>query len=964
MKINNSNYTLLKSDPLAHLNIEAAQLEHKKTGAQLLILKNDDSNKLFSINFRTIPNDSTGVAHILEHSVLAGSKNFPLKDPFIQLSRTSLTTYLNAWTYPDKTIYPVASENDQDLYNLASVYLDAVFFPLLAKETLQQEGWHYEFDEKGKLIYKGVVFNEMKGAMANIDSIIWHALNSALFPTNTYANNSGGKPENIPDLTYEDFIKFHQKYYHPTNAKIVLYGDVDIERELSQIDECLSKFDRDESVLESIEPVKPFAEPRKAREPYPVQEGTDTDHHAVIAWGLSNPSLLERIVIEIVTYLLLQTDSSELRRRLQSETSVKEISSEGFEEDLLQPAFQIVAKGIKEEDIPKFEQIVLDELEKLTKSIDQELLEATVNRIEFRKREGYERGDTRAISYLHMVSMLWNYDMDPLARLYFLDELDQIRKSPDLIKDAVKKLIIDNPHRVLVDLYPDTDLQSEREKKEAEKLMKIQAGMKPAQLEKVKQEAEKLKKIQDAEEPPELIDTLPMLKVADLPKEIKRVEMEVVNEDDTHTLLFHPQQTNGIIATDIFMDASHLDAEELQYASLLFQLLTRVSTEKYQYQELSKRLDTVLGGIGTEIFTTRHHKTGERMVKAALSYKYLPVTSDLVPELIAQILLHSKLDDAKRIREIIRENAQALEDSIVESGHNYAFLSMASRLSEEYLTMDLLEGIQYIKFLKRLEASDDNDFMLSLEKLNSVYTKVVNQTGKLYNLTTTKELRYIGLANIEAVRKEFLSESRENVSRVKFKLPDSNAAFTLPVGVNYVSSGFVLPSTHSFKGYQFAINKIARSQYLWEEIRVKGGAYGSIIVAPVSIPIVGFASYRDPNIQSTIDTYHNLSKFLTDKEFADKDVEGAIISGLAALDGYTEPIMRGYNSAVRYMTGLDDDRRQTLKDELLATTVDNFREFGTIVAESFSKDAPICIIGNEEKINEVKEIYKLEVSTV
>lgn len=964
MKINNSNYTLLKSDSLSHLNIKAAQLEHKKTGAQLLILKNDDSNKLFSINFRTIPNDSTGVAHILEHSVLAGSKNFPLKDPFIQLSRTSLTTYLNAWTYPDKTIYPVASENDQDLYNLVSVYLDAVFFPLVAKETLQQEGWHYEFDEKGKLIYKGVVFNEMKGAMANIDNIIWRALNSALFPTNTYANNSGGQPENIPDLTYEDFIKFHKKYYHPTNAKIVLYGDVDIERELSQIDECLSKFDRDESVLESIEPVKPFAEPRKAREPYPVQEGTDTDHHAVIAWGLSNPSLLERIVIEIVTYLLLQTDSSELRRRLQSETSVKEISSEGFEEDLLQPAFQIVAKGIKEEDIPKFEQIVLDELEKLTKSIDQELLEATVNRIEFRKREGYERGDTRAISYLHMVSMLWNYDMDPLARLYFIDELDQIRKSPDLIKDTIKKLIIDNPHRVLVDLYPDTDLQSEREKKEAEKLMKIQAGMKPAQLDKIKQEAEKLKKIQDAEEPPELIDTLPMLRVADLPKEVKRVEMEVVTEDDTHTLLFHPQQINGIIATDIFMDVSHLDAEELQYASLLFQLLTRVSTEKYQYQELSKRLDTVLGGIGTEVFTTRHHKTGERMVRAALSYKYLPATSDLVPELISQILLHSKLDDAKRIREIIRENAQALEDSIVEAGHNYAFLSMASRLSEEYLTMDLLEGIQYIKFLKWLEASDDNQFMQSLEKLNRVYTKVVNQTGMLYNLTTTKELRDSGLANLEAVRKEFLSESGDNVSRVKFKLPDSNAALTLPVGVNYVSSGFALPSTYSFKGYQFAINKIVRSQYLWEEIRVKGGAYGSIIVAPVSIPIVGFSSYRDPNIQSTIDTYHNLSKFLTDKEFADKDVEGAIISGLAALDEYTEPIMRGYNSAVRYMTGLDDDRRQTLKDELLATTVDDFREFGTVVEEGFSKDAPICIIGNEEKINEVKEIYKLEVSTV
>lgn len=964
MKINNSNYTLLKSDSLSHLNIKAAQLEHKKTGAQLLILKNDDSNKLFSINFRTIPNDSTGVAHILEHSVLAGSKNFPLKDPFIQLSRTSLTTYLNAWTYPDKTIYPVASENDQDLYNLVSVYLDAVFFPLLAKETLQQEGWHYEFDEKGKLIYKGVVFNEMKGAMANIDNIIWRALNSALFPTNTYANNSGGQPENIPDLTYEDFIKFHKKYYHPTNAKIVLYGDVDIERELSQIDECLSKFDRDESVLESIEPVKPFAEPRKAREPYPVQEGTDTDHHAVIAWGLSNPSLLEMIVIEIVTYLLLQTDSSELRRRLQSETSVKEISSEGFEEDLLQPAFQIVAKGIKEEDIPKFEQIVLDELEKLTKSIDQELLEATVNRIEFRKREGYERGDTRAISYLHMVSMLWNYDMDPLARLYFIDELDQIRKSPDLIKDTIKKLIIDNPHRVLVDLYPDTDLQSEREKKEAEKLMKIQAGMKPAQLDKIKQEAEKLKKIQDAEEPPELIDTLPMLRVADLPKEVKRVEMEVVTEDDTHTLLFHPQQINGIIATDIFMDVSHLDAEELQYASLLFQLLTRVSTEKYQYQELSKRLDTVLGGIGTEVFTTRHHKTGERMVRAALSYKYLPATSDLVPELISQILLHSKLDDAKRIREIIRENAQALEDSIVEAGHNYAFLSMASRLSEEYLTMDLLEGIQYIKFLKWLEASDDNQFMVSLEKLNSVYTKVVNQAGKLYNLTTTKELRDIGIANIEAVRKEFISESRQNVSTVKFKLPNSNAAFTLPVGVNYVSSGFALPSTYSFKGYQFAINKIVRSQYLWEEIRVKGGAYGSIIVAPVSIPIVGFASYRDPNIQSTIDTYHNLSKFLTDKEFSYKDVEGAIISGLAALDGYTEPIARGYNSAVRYMTGLDDDRRQALKDELLATTVDDFREFGTVVEEGFSKDAPICIISNEEKINEVKELYKLEISTV
>ncbi|WKZ30957.1 MAG: insulinase family protein [Candidatus Dojkabacteria bacterium] len=958
----NEHYTILKTEEVKEVGLKSTLLEHKKTGAQILLLKNDDTNKLFSINFRTIPQDSTGVAHILEHSVLGGSEKYPVKDPFIQMARTSLNTYINAWTFPDKTLYPVSSENDEDLHNLISVYMDAVFHPLITEETLKQEGWHYEFNDKNELIYKGVVFNEMKGGMSNVDSVVDKAVNKTLFPGTTYANNSGGEPENIPDLTYENFIKFHKKYYHPTNAKIVLYGNMDFERELQFIDECLSHFEKDESVLEQIKTAKAFDRPIQAKMPYPVQDEKETDHHAVYSWVLSKPTSAERMALEILVYMLLETDSSELRHRILAETSCKEIVPTGLEQDIHQPYFFVYLKGLGEKDFEKADLIINEELTKLAKSIDPQLALAATNRVEFRRREAVYRGDSRALSFLHLTSTLWNYDLDPLDGIRFADDIRAIRENPGIISEVIQKQLLDNNHKASIDLYPDATYQSSRQQKEDEKLAKLQKELTNEELDKIKNEAEQLKQLQEKQDTAEDLEKLPMLKVSDLPTTVSEIEKEVITEGDSYTLLFHPQHTNGIVTTNIFFEMNQLDKVELQYAALLTLLMSRIDTERYTYKELSNELDTYLGSINFTASAYAHVDSGELITKMALSMSYLPENDSRAAELAKEILLNTQFNDQERIMQIVKESAQSLEDSLVESGHLYSYMRSSAMLSGLHAKNELMSGISLLQFLKGIEES--KNFEAISQQLESVHTKIISASGKLLSTSTEAKYKVRSVKQLETLAASLPSEQFKVADQKQFLLAQENEAFVLPTNVNYVSISVPVAYLKSYTGSQLAINILARNQYLWEEIRQKGGAYGCIIRYNSGAPVISLASYRDPNIQNSIEVYKRISEYYKKTAIAQKDLDGSIISGYADLEPYIEPLERGLISTLRHLRGSTVEYRQRLLDELLATDEKSFKRFGELFEQGYKQCHPISIIGNEEKIKEVAKKYDIKIKSI
>lgn len=961
MSFSNQNFTAKESKKIEELNLEATILEHNKSGAQLIIIKSDDTNKLFSVNFRTVPQDSTGVAHILEHSVLGGSEKYPVKDPFIRLAMTSLNTYLNAWTYPDKTLYPVSSENREDLNNLMDVYLDAVFHPLINENTLKREGWHYEFDENNQLTYKGVVFNEMKGAMSNVNSVIYQKITDQLYPGSTYAHNSGGEPINIPDLTYEQFKDFHKKFYHPTNAKIVLYGDIDFEPELEKIDKVLSNFDRDESVLVPIEYVTGFKSREEYQMPYPVQDSDETDYHSVISWAISDPTNSERLALEILNYILLETDSSELRTRLFSETSGKELEAEGFEAELLQPAFMFLLKGVSEADLPKFREIVLEELEKVANDGNEELFQAAINRIEFRRRE-CDYSDNKALSILRLVSQRWNYDLNPIDALQFADSIAEIKADPKIISNVVKKYLLNNPHSVSIDFYPEKEYLAKKEEAEREKLKGLQNGMSEEELEIVRKEAAELARNSETEDSPEDIKKLPMLKLRDLPSTPSKIDKEVVESTEVDTILYHTQSTNGVISSTILLEMNHLSPEELQYGGLLLMLLSRIDTEKYSYAELSKRLDMYSGGLNFGVVVGSNLKDGPHMVRATVTYKYLPDCSEQLNDLLDQVLNKSDLTDEKRIHDIIKENAQALEDSLIRTGHKYALGRVAAMLDPLDNISEQLNGISFIQFLKRLESGNLADH---IKKLEQVYKKIVSSSGKLYSTMSIPDHRERAIADLNQIRSRLPSELSKPVSLEKFKHPTaSNEAFILPVTVNFVASGFAVADSIKYSASQFAVNTIVRNRYLWQEVRQKGGAYGCVISYNISSPVLSMASYRDPNIEDTINVYREMGKYFMSEDLSEGDIVGAIISGYSDLDPYIPVTDRCLLSSIRHLRGYDDQLRQKLHDELLATDTESFRRFGKMVEDGFKTDHPISIIGNEEKIKGAEKLYNLELKKV
>ena len=961
-------FEFVREASIPELNTQARLWRHARTGAELLSLENDDENKVFGIAFRTPPADSTGLPHILEHVVLAGSEKYPLKDPFFEMVKGSLATFINAMTYPDKTVYPAASTNLQDFYNLLDVYADAVFHPLMTPEKLAQEGWHYELDAAdGPLTYKGVVFNEMKGAYASPDGLLGRLSRQALFPDTTYGVDSGGDPAVIPDLTYEQFRAFHQTHYHPSNARLFFYGDDDPTERLRRMDAYLAPFDRAE--VDSAIAIQPaFDAPRTARFPYSAGAAANGDGAAPRAfvevnWLLpeySNTALI--MALSILSYALVDTPASPLRKAL-IDSGLGEDVLGGFSTGTRQTTFSAGLKGVAVADIDRVEPLILDTLADLARDgLDPAMIVAALNTIEFRRRENNTGRAPRGLSLLLRSLNTWLHDRDPLAPLAFEAPLAAFREAlaadPTYLSRLIRHHLLDNPHRVTVVLEPDADLARRQSEAEAERLAQARAAMSDEEAAAVIDQAADLKRRQETPDPPEVLALLPSLRRADLEPRHKPIPL-AEHELAGARVLSHDLFTNGIVYLDLALDLRPLPAELLPYVPLFGRALTQMGTAAEDFVRLSQRIGQTTGGLyaTTLVVPVRGGGAATRLVLRGKA------TAARGPELLAilrDVLLTVRLDNRDRFRQILLESKARLEAQLAPAGHALANTRLRAHFHPALRVEETFGGISQLLFLRQLAEQVEADWPGVLAHLEATRAALVTRAGALANVT----LDAAGYAAFAPRLEAFLgalplgdderrttddgwSEGGGRPSAVGGLFPPREG-FAFPSAVNYVAKGANLYDLgYAYHGSIAVINNLLRNDYLLQKIRIQGGAYGAFATFSPNAGVLTFLSYRDPNLADTLRAYDGAADFLRDLSLDEAALAPAVVGAIGAIDAYLLPDAKGYTSLVRYLTNETDAYLQTVRDQVLATTVEDFHRLADVVAQ-VAEVGDVVVLGSAE----------------
>ena len=965
-------FELLKEEYIHELETTVRIYRHLKTGAELLSFINNDENKVFGVTFRTPPKDSTGVPHILEHSVLCGSRKYPLKEPFVELLKGSLQTFLNAFTFPDKTCYPVASQNVQDFYNLIDVYLDAVFYPRLTPHILQQEGWHLEADAADKpFSYKGVVFNEMKGSYSSPDRALAEYSQQAIFPDITYGLDSGGHPREIPNLTFEQFKSFHETYYHPTNARIYFYGDDDPGKRLEIVNEYLKDFDRRD--IDSSIPLQPRLDgPRKVVKPVAVGEHDESNGKGMITvnWMLDESSDTDSaLALSIIEYMLLGMPASPLRKALIDSGLGEDMAGIGLEDGLRQMYFSAGLKGIKVENAGKVEELIMETLKELAKNgIHPHTVEAALNTIEFRLRENNTGHFPRGLLLMLRALSTWLYDGDPLARIGFESNLNRLKSNIDLDSRYFEKLLerffLDNPHRITVILKPDPELGKKEGEEERRRLDRLKSGMGPDRVQAVVDNTVKLKQLQEAPDSPEALAAIPTLKLADLPGKNKVIPSEEMNRDGTR-VLYHDLATNGISYLDLGFDLHGLDPEYLPFAGLFGRALLEMGTESEDFVTFSQRISRKTGGIRRTFFTSQVKDADRTTAWLFLRCKaVVDRTRDLL-DILADALLTVKLDDRERFRKMTLEAKARVEETLVSSGHQLVSLRLRSRFSEAGWAAERMHGISYLIFLRSLLDRIDNDWPSVLSTLEEMRRVLVNRNTMLLNATVDKD-------NWTTV-KDRLDNFFDRVPAAPPKSPawspdrtTGNEGLAVPTQVNYVGKGVRLFDTgYRFHGSALVIMRYLRNSWLWQQVRVQGGAYGAFCSLDRLSGSLVFVSYRDPNIRKTLEAFDKTADYLRTAHISENELTKAIIGAIGDIDEYLLPDAKGYASLVRTLAGDTDESRQAIREEVMGTTVEHFRAFADAV-EALSRQGLVAVIASQRAIEEATEDRPewLKVSTI
>lgn len=971
-------YSLLREEVIEDLNSKAYILRHKKSGARIFLLSNEDENKVFTIGFRTPPANSTGVAHILEHSVLCGSEKFPLKDPFVELVKGSLNTFLNAMTYSDKTVYPVASCNDTDFQNLMDVYMDAVLNPRIYEtdKIFRQEGWHYEMENaESPLTINGVVYNEMKGVFSSPDSVLDRCIQNCLFPDNTYGQESGGDPEVIPQLTYEGFLAFHKKYYHPSNSYIYLYGNMDMEEKLRWLDEeYLSRYEAVE-VDSEIHLQKPFEKPVEKTMSYAADE--ECEDGSYLAMAMTVGSVLDRrqyVAMGILDYALLDAPGAPLKQALLDKKLCKDVYG-GTDTGILQPYFSVVAKNADPARMQEFMDTVRETLEDLAENgLNKRTLAAGMNSAEFKYREADFGSFPKGLMYGLQCFDSWLYEeTDPLMHLKFSDTFEWLREHMEegYFEDLIRDWLLDNPHQVQIVMNPEAGLSAKRDAELVQELAARKAAMTPEEINHVVEETKALKEFQEAVDSPEVLAKIPLLSREDIGKKAP-VFYNTLKQEKGGDVLFHELFTGGIGYLQILFDLDGMNAEEIQYASLLRVLLGMVNTEHYTYSELADEIGINCGGLSAGIGSYDNCLDYDQFTGVfELGTKVRTDKLDFVFRMFQEIVFTSDLTDKKRIAEVIAQVSSRMQMRMISNGHTTAIGKAISGFSRSARFSELISGVEYARFLNRLDAAFDSCSDEILEKLSVVREKIFKPSRMLVSYTSDGA----GYETLPGLLEEFSSQLAvrfQDTEKPSSAFGKGGCQYDLnwgnvqkgPLKEGLVTSSQVqyVARTGSFKkhGLEYRstlriLGVILNYDYLWLNLRVKGGAYGCMS---------GFSrngesylvSYRDPNLKETNEIYEGIPAYLRSFQADERDMTKYIIGAISDLDVPQTPKTKGSRSLAAYLNGVTEEMLQEDRDRILSCQVEDIRELADYV-EAMLESGYLCVVGGETKIHEEEALF-------
>lgn len=953
-------YELIEKRTLTDIQAEGYLLRHKKSGARVLAIEAKDENKVFNIGFRTPASDSTGVPHIIEHSVLCGSDKFPVKDPFVELVKGSLNTFLNAMTYPDRTIYPIASCNDKDFQNLMDVYLDAVFHPNIYKhkEIFMQEGWSYCLEkEDGELTYNGVVYNEMKGAFSSPEGVLERNILAALYPDTNYANESGGDPENIPELSYEEFLDFHRKYYHPSNSYIYLYGDMDMEEKLRFIDrEYLCHYEQ-QQVDSEIPTQKPFDSMRRVCKTYSVTEAESVEDNTYLSYSVSVGDSLDKeknLAFEILEYILIAAPGAPLKQALLDAGVGKDVYG-GYETDCKYSMCSIIAKNANKDREEEFVSIIMSTLKKLVEEgLDKEALESAINYLEFQYREADFGRYPKGLMFALKVYESWIYDeKNPFMNLEMNECFTQMKErvKTDYFERMLETYMLHNPHAALVIIEPEKGLTAKQDEALKKKLADYKESLSAQERKALAEETRRLLEYKETPSSQEDLKKIPMLKRDDIKKEAEDFILEE-REAEGMKVLFHPIYTNGIGYLNLVFRADYLADELLPYFSLLKSMLGYVDTKNYSYEKLFQEINRHTGGIDSSavVYGECDAKKSQGNLTFQISVKALYEKQEFALKMIKEILMESSFEDDKRMKEIIAQLKSRLQMSLTSSGHVAAITRGLSGISYEKYYSENISGIAYYKFIEDLDKNYEQRKAECKEKLREVMRQVFSAGNLLISYTSDEK----GYEQIPALLKQFASGLYPDREKKEKKLPQlhknkegfmtsSQVQYVARVG-NYKDAGF------AYNGCLKILSVIMNYEYLWSNIRVKGGAYGCMSGFFRNGDSY-FVSYRDPNLEKTNEIFEGVPEFVESFTVDDRDMDKYIIGTISDMDQPLTPKNKAARALTAYMTGLTYEQVQKERTEILSASQESIRALAPML-KAVIRDDIVCAVGNAEKIGE------------
>ena len=966
-------YEVIREEDLSDLKSKGILLKHKKSQAKILLFANDDENKVFTIGFRTPAPDSTGVPHIMEHSVLCGSKNFPVKDPFVELVKGSLNTFLNAMTYPDKTLYPVASCNSKDFQNLMHVYMDAVFYPNIYEhdEIFRQEGWSYKLDTAdGKLEYNGVVYNEMKGAFSSPEGVLDRVIQNSLFPDTSYANESGGDPEAIPQLTYEQFLNFHRTYYHPSNSYIYLYGDMDMEEKLRWLDEnYLSAFDAIE-VDSEIKYQKPFEEIRELEMEYSISSEESEEDNTYLSYNkVIGTSLDEKLYLafQILDYALLSAPGAPLKKALLDAGIGKDIMG-SYDNGIYQPIFSIVSKNANRDQKEAFIRVIEETLQSIVKNgMDKKSLEAGINYHEFRFREADFGNYPKGLMYGLQIMDSWLYDEnEPFMHMQAIPTFEYLKEqiSTGYFEKLIQTYLLDNQHGSIVIVKPEKGRTARMDKELEEKLAAYKAGLSEEELNRLVAATKELEAYQESEDAPEDMAKIPVLNREDITEEIAPV-YNTEKEIDGIKLVHHEIESNGIGYATLMFDLSGVSEELLPYTGILQSVLGIIDTNNYGYGELFNEINVHTGGIGTSLeLYPDVTKAKEKDFRATFEIKgkALYPQMKILFAMMREILMESRLDDEKRLKEILAMLKSRLQMSFQSSGHTTSALRALSYGSPLSKFKDDTDGIGFYEVVRGIEEHFEEKKAELIQNLKQLSRQIFRVDNVMISYTSSED----GLTPIEAAFREIKDtlypELDGEETPCVLHCRKRNEGFKTSSKVQYVARvGNFIDHGAQYHGALQILKVILSYDYLWQNVRVKGGAYGCMS----NFNRIGegyLISYRDPNLKKTMEVYEGVVDYLKNFTVDERDMTKYIIGTISNIDRPMNPAAKGDRSMNLYMNHVSQEMIRTERSQILHAVQEDIRALAAVV-EAMLKAEQICVIGSEEKIEEEKEMF-LEVKTL